>query len=114
MAKIFPSVSLPREVWEPLGYGDQFNVFQYLTFISSLQRGVKVYSQTGWGPWLDFPLWIRLLFQKFLHTVIQNKSTVCLTVDLTMSGVSSESGVKPMLSSNGQGMTSIIIIWDRP
>src|SRR6218665_71440 len=34
--------------------GGQFNVSQYLTFISS-SEGFKVYSQTGWGHGQIFP-----------------------------------------------------------
>ena len=36
--------------------GEQLNnVSQCVMLILSLE-GSKIYSQTGWGPWLDFPL----------------------------------------------------------
>jgi len=43
---------------QTFGWGRQFNVSQYLTFISSFE-GAKVNSQTKWGSWPDFPAWIR-------------------------------------------------------
>ena len=37
---------------QTFGWGRKFNVSQYLTFISSLEK-TKVYIYTEWGPWPD-------------------------------------------------------------
>ena len=53
----------PHHVADPdtrSAIGGQFNVSQYLMFYFFVGVWAKVCSQTGYGPWSDFPPWIRL------------------------------------------------------